>query len=80
MICPHCGNNKNFRVDVTFQGTVDLAFDAIGEFDVVESEPTDSEWEDHSCVLCLECLATYPAHVAETERKRLAEENGQGCA
>lgn len=55
MICPKCGED-NIRVQVTFQGHVDIAGGK--DWEVVESEPGDSYWENDSDAECLECNYT----------------------
>lgn len=65
MKCPKCGK-RELRIDVTFQGTVDVTFAEDGEdFEVTDSEPTDSEWTDESGVRCFGCEHT--GTVAEFE-------------
>ena len=55
-VCPSCGG-RDFRIEVLFQGTVDIQLGAEDpdEFEVTDSEPTDSEWTDESGVECIDC-------------------------
>lgn len=54
--CPKCGEHS-FRLQATFAGSVDITFSDDPEdptdFDVDDSEPTDSEWDGP--VECLNC-------------------------
>lgn len=54
MQCPNC-KSRSLKVDVTFTGTIDIEVSEDGEFEVMDSEPGDSEWTDDSCVYCYEC-------------------------
>jgi hypothetical protein len=55
-VCPKCGG-RDFRIQVTFSGSVciQLGADDPDEFEVTDSEPTDSEWTNDSDVTCLDC-------------------------
>ena len=58
MECPKCRQVPGrFRIQVTFNGHVDidLVHSESGEFEVVDSEPTDSEWKDNSTIECRDC-------------------------
>ena len=54
MRCPKCGH-REMEVQVTFSGTVDLTWSDAENFEVTDSEPTGSEWDDNSDVRCFEC-------------------------
>jgi len=55
MKCPKCGGLE-LKIDVTFAGTVSINCEADSEeFEVVDSEPTDSEWNDDSGCYCFGC-------------------------
>lgn len=51
--CPKCGGHS-FQLQVTFDGTIDIEYnDGDDEFEVTDSEPTDSEWDGPA--RCLDC-------------------------
>ena len=53
--CPVC-NGADFKIEVTFSGCVWIHLtDNEDNFDVTDSDPTDSEWQDHSGVSCMDC-------------------------
>ena len=55
MKCPKCGGLE-LKIDVTFAGTVSIQCQPDSdEFEVTDSEPTDSEWDDNSNVYCFGC-------------------------
>ena len=53
-----CGSH-DFQVQVKFVGTVDISCDDAGSFEVTDSEPGDSEWNNDSEVICTDCKRTY---------------------
>lgn len=71
MQCPECGNRDGLRVSATFQGTVDISCDDDGDFEVVDSDSGDSEWEDESQVECLDCC-----HVTTVKEAEASFEKG----
>lgn len=40
---------------MTFVGVIDIEVADDGDYEVTDSEPGDSEWEDDSTVHCYEC-------------------------
>ena len=56
MECPKCGE-RYLQIYGAFAGSqkIDFGEDEDDDLNVVDSEPTDFEWEDHDQAICLEC-------------------------
>jgi hypothetical protein len=53
--CKTCGYG-DFKINAVFQGTVSIIWkDDEDDFEVYDSEPTDSEWDDESGCYCVNC-------------------------
>ena len=55
MKCPNCGSTE-LRVEVRFAGQVACKFVEGDNFELIENVALDSNWDDHSCCECMDCL------------------------
>jgi len=79
--CPKCGG-REFRVQVTFSGSICILVDPEDPeaYDVTDSEPTDSAWEDLSFVDCRDCDWSGTMADIETDTIPAAMEPGDAFA
>ena len=67
MKCPNCGSTE-LRVEVRFAGQVACKFVEGDNFELIENVALDSNWDDHSCCECMDCLWVGTVQIARDSR------------
>ena len=74
MKCPKCGSAE-LRVEVRFVGQVACQFVEGDNFELIENVALDSNWDDHSCCECMDCLWVGTVQIARNGRAGQWKEN-----
>ena len=74
MKCPNCGSTE-LRVEVRFAGQVACKFVEGDNFELIENVALDSNWDDHSCCECMDCLWVGTVQIARDGRTGQLKEN-----
>ena len=67
MQCPNCGSTE-LKVEVRFAGQVACKFVEGDKFELIENVALDSNWDDHSCCECMDCLWVGTVQIARDRR------------
>ena len=74
MKCPICESTE-LRVEVRLAGQVACKFVEGDNFELVEKIVLDSNWDDHSCCECTDCLWVGTVQIARDGRDGRLKEN-----